>query len=107
MRMVPSTGPADRRVARVGRLLHPLGDDAGAALAGGHLPQAVGVRPEHLAQDHAGVAAGAEQRAAGQDGQRVAEGEVGLARPTASRRASRAAATVRNMLVPVSPSGTG
>ena len=68
---------SDGGVAGVGRLLHRLGRDARAALAGGHPPQAGGVRTEHLAQDHAGVAARPQQRAAGQDRQRVAEGEVG------------------------------
>ena len=63
---------------------------------------------EHLAEDHAAVAAGPEQGALAKRGQGGREVGVGAAGPLdglGSRRGRRT--TVRYMLVPVSPSGTG
>ena len=99
-------GRPDGGVRAVGGLAQRPRHDAGVALLGGGAGDGGGQRAEHLAEDHAAVAAGAEQGAptqAGQTGQEVAA--VPRGRPRGS--ASRAAATVRYMLVPVSPSGTG
>ena len=68
----------DGGVGRIGRALHPFrGHDRVAVLAR-RLGQPGDIGPEHLAQDDAGVAARAEERAAGQDPQGVGAAELGV-----------------------------
>ena len=60
-------------VAGVGRLAQRLGHDPGRALVGRGPDDPAGQRAQHLAEDDPGVAARAEQRAAGHRGQRGPE----------------------------------
>jgi hypothetical protein len=66
----------DRGVRRIGCALHPFGGHDRVAVLARRLGQPGDIRPEHLAQDDAGVAARAEERAASQDLQGIAAVEL-------------------------------
>ena len=99
---------ADRGVARVRRPLQRVGDDLGVALVGTRLRRSGGRARPSISLRITPELPRAPSRAPRLSAARAAARSVsGSPPPVASRRASRAADTVRYMFVPVSPSGTG
>ena len=72
-------GLADRGVAGLGRPRQPLGEHQGRPVVGAGLADPLQQGAHELGEDHAGVAARAEQGAAGEPGERDPEVPVGVA----------------------------
>jgi hypothetical protein len=71
---------ADRGVAGVGGRRHGGGDGLGTAVVGAGAGEVGDVGPEHLAEDHAGVAARAHERGPCEERHALLEAEVGVGR---------------------------